>query len=358
MIHYGTDERTQFWEAGNFALESGTVLPSVTVAYRTWGRLNEAANNAVLVCHALTGDANVDGWWGEAIGPGAGIDTDRYFVVASNVLGGCYGTTGPTSVDPATGDRYGPDFPDLTIRDMVRLQRALVARLGIRRLVTVVGGSMGGMQVLEWAAGYPDIVDTAIPISIGADHSPWCIGVSEVQRNAVAADPKWRDGRYDPAEPPTAGLALARQIAIISYRSPDSFDAKFGRRATDGGYDVSSYLEYQGSVLVDRFDANTYMTLTRAMDTHDVGRDRGGIAAALGRLTMPVLVIGISSDVLYPVAEQRRLAKLVPNAKYVELDVPHGHDGFLIEHQAVGTEVQRFLAARRQSTSFAPKPAA
>ena len=343
MSGYGPNEATSWWRAGNFTLESGERLPDVEVAYRTWGELNDDASNAVLVCHALTGDANVDVWWGDAVGPGSGIDTERYFVICSNVLGSCYGTTGPTSLRPGTNRRYGSAFPHVTIRDIVRLQRGLLSHLGIRRLALVVGGSMGGMQVLEWAVMYPDVVCAAAPISVGANHSPWCIGVSEAQRQAIFADPNWNDGDYPPDRPPSAGLSIARQIAIVSYRSPASFKMKFGRGRNGHGFDVEAYLRYQGEALVDRFDAATYVALTYAMDSHDIARGRGTVAQVLGGISAPVLVVGISSDVLYPVEEQHELTELIPDSRYVELDVPNGHDGFLIEHQAVSGEVGAFL---------------
>ncbi len=343
-MQYGPDRETRWFDAGDVTLESGAVVPDVEVAYRTWGELNAAGDNAVIVCHALTGDHNVDRWWGSAIGPD-GIDPAEHFIVASNVLGGCYGTTGPTSKNPNTGRRWGPDFPHVTIRDLVAVQRRLVEALGIRRL-TPVGGSMGGMQVLEWACAHPDLVGAIVPISVGAVHSPWCIGVSETQRHAIWMDPKWNGGWYDPDDPPAQGLATARQIGIVTYRSPASFDQKFGRRDNGSIFEVESYLRYQGDELVRRFDANAYVTLTYAMDSHDVGRDRGEADEVLGELHMPALVIGITSDVLYPVEEQHHLAEQIPNARYEELDVPHGHDGFLIEHQAVGGLVGDFLRSR------------
>ncbi len=348
---YGVDDATRWFDAGSFEVEDGAVVPDVHVAYRTWGRLNDAGDNAVIICHALTGDHNADRWWGPSIGPGGGIDTDRWFVVCSNVLGSCYGTTGPATVNPATGRPWGASFPQVTIRDLVRLQHRLAEHLGIRRIATVVGGSMGGMQVLEWALLYPEMVRSIAPISVGAAHSAWCIATSEAQRQAIFADPRWQDGHYDPADPPVAGLAVARQIGIVSYRSPASFAEKFGRRsehgdnALEGIFDVESYLRHQGQALVKRFDANSYVTLTYTMDSHDVGRGRGGAAAALGKVSAPALVVGVSSDVLYPVEEQHELADLLPHARYVEIDSPHGHDGFLIEHQAVGGLVGEFLAA-------------
>ncbi len=354
---YGAGSDTRWFDAGSFEVEAGVTLAGVRVAYRTWGTLNEARDNAVLVGHALTADHNADLWWGEAIGPGRGIDTDRWFVVCANVLGSCYGTTGPTDPHPERPGPWGADFPRVTIRDIVALQHRLIDHIGIEQLALVVGGSMGGMQVLEWALMFPDRVCAIAPISVGAYHSPWCIATSEAQRQAIFADANWRDGRYDPAQPPTAGLAVARQIAIVSYRSPPSFREKFGRRqahgsnAADGLFDVESYLRHQGNALVERFDAATYVALTYAMDSHDVGRDRADIPDVLGKLDVPTLVIGISSDTLYPVGEQHILADLIPDARYEELDVPHGHDGFLIEHQAVAGLVGAFLTERGCVTS-------
>jgi homoserine O-acetyltransferase len=344
-IAYGADALTRVWDAGPFTLECGVEL-AVQVAYRTWGSLNAAADNAVIVCHALTGDANVDRWWASAVGPGRGIDTDRWFVVASNVIGGCYGTTGPTSLNPATGRCWGPDFPPVTIRDMVRLQRGLLDELGVRRVATVTGGSMGGMQVLEWAAMYPELVSSIVPIAVGADHSPWCIGLSEAQRNAIFADPDWADGHYAEHSQPRRGLAVARQIGMISYRSPQSFGGRFGRASEGEVYSVESWLRYHGEELVQRFDANTYVLLTRAMDSHDVARDRGSKAEVLAGITCPALVVGITSDVLYPLAEQHELVRLLPNAELSVLDVPHGHDGFLIEAGTVAGRIGAFLARR------------
>jgi len=344
-ITYGPDELTQAWDAGPFTLECGAEL-DVEVAYRTWGKLSADADNAVVVCHALTGDANVDRWWAAAVGPGRGIDTDRYLVVASNVIGGCYGTTGPTSLNPATGQPWGLDFPPVTIRDMVRLQRGLLDELGVRRVATVIGGSMGGMQVLEWAAMYPEMVSSIVPIAVGADHSPWCIGLSEAQRNAIFADPHWAGGRYPADAPPRQGLAVARQIGMISYRSPEAFGAKFGREGDGQTYSVESWLRYHGEDLVQRFDANTYVLLSRAMDSHDVARDRDSKATALGAIICPALVVGITSDVLYPLEEQHELVRLIPNAELSVLDVPHGHDGFLIDAGTVATRIGAFLARR------------
>ena len=323
-------------------LESGVMLPDVRVAYRTWGKLNSSGSNAVVVCHALTGDANVDRWWTNAFGQGR-IDTERHFVIASNVLGGCYGTTGPTSVNDVTGLPWGGDFPRVTIRDMVEVQRRLIEHLGVARIALVTGGSMGGMQALEWAVMYPDLVCSIAPISVGAVHSAWCIGISEAQRTAIFADPQWHDGHYRPGHGPTGGFAAARQVGLVSYRSPDSFEAKFGRTEGESGFAVEEYLRYQGEELVGRFDAASYVALTYSMDSHDLGRGRSSVEEVLGAINCHALVIGISSDVLYPVAEQIHLAKLLPGGRYVEIDVPHGHDGFLIEAESVGLILGDFL---------------
>lgn len=329
---------------GPFVLESGARLPSVRVAYRSWGRLDEHGGNAVLVCHALTGSADVDRWWGALVGPGRALDPERDFVVCSNVLGGCYGTTGPTSPRP-DGRPWGAAFPDVSVRDIVRAQAALVEELGVRRLRLVIGGSLGGMQVLEWALLFPDRVAAIAPIASSARHSAWQIAISETQRQAIAADPRWRGGQYPEDDPPAAGLGAARAIAMVSYRSRESLDDRFGReRAASSRYAVEAWLDHHGRALVDRFDANTYLTLTKAMDTHDVGRGRGGWRAALASVTAPALVVSIDSDVLYPPVEQAELAAALRDARLVTLRSPHGHDAFLIEAEAVNALVREFRA--------------
>jgi homoserine O-acetyltransferase len=328
-----------------FRLDSGERLPSVTVAYRTWGRLNGDGANAVLVCHALTGSPDVDGWWGSLLGPGRALDPARDFVVCSNVLGSCYGTTGPASRRPGSSGRWGADFPEITIRDMVRVQAALLDALGVRRLRLVVGGSLGGMQVLEWALLRPDRVDAIVPIAVSARHSAWCIGVSEAQRQAIYADPRWCGGRYPDDAPPSAGLAAARAVAMLTYRSRESLETRFSRAQNDGVYSVESWLHHHGQALVRRFDANTYVTLTMAMDTHDVGRGRGGWREALAGVHVPALVLSIDSDVLYPPVEQQDLAAALPLGRLETLRSPHGHDAFLIEGDAVNAAVERFRAA-------------
>jgi homoserine O-acetyltransferase len=324
---------TRFVELpGTFPLELGGALPGVTVGYRTWGALAPAGDNAVVICHALTGSADADLWWARMFGPGRAFDTEKDFVVCSNILGSCYGTTGPTSVDPRTGQPWRGRFPPITIRDMVRVQRALCEALGVTRVKLVVGGSLGGMQVLEWALMYPDVVERVAFIASTARHSAWCIGLSEAQRAAILADPRWKGGDYDPADPPDAGLAAARMMAMLSYRSQPSFEERFGRRPqTEDLFAVESYLRYQGRQLVERFDPATYVTLTRAMDSHDVARGRGEYEDVLRSIRQPVLVVSIDSDVLYWPWEQREVARLVPDATLAVMDSKDGHDAFLID---------------------------
>lgn len=340
-------------------LESGAALPHVAVAYETYGELDASGRNAVLICHALTGSAHaagrheaqdVPGWWDPLIGPGKAIDTRRNFVVCSNVLGGCYGTTGPTSLDASTGHPYGPDFPRFTIRDMVEVQRRLQELLGVRQWRAVIGGSMGGMQALEWSLMYPASLRGLVAVAIGARHSAWAIGLNEVARRAIMADPAWQGGRYALERQPEHGLGLARAIAMLSYRSYDSLEAKFGRErrsededALSSSFEIASYLSYQGVKLVRRFDANTYLGLTRAMDEHDVAAGRGRLDEVLAGVRARTLVMGIASDVLYPEVEQRRLTELIPQAHYQRLVSPHGHDGFLIEYPQLAAQLRRFL---------------
>jgi homoserine O-acetyltransferase len=328
---------------GPFLLELGGALPGLRIGYRAWGTLDGQGGNAVVVCHALTGSADADLWWTNMFGPGRGLDPERDFIVCSNILGSCYGTTGPTSIDPATGAPWLGAFPAITVRDMVRAQHALAMALGIRRVRMVIGGSLGGMQTLEWALSYPALVESVVFVASTARHSAWCIGLSEAQRQAIFADPRWRGGRYDPADPPAAGLAAARMMAMLSYRSQPSFEMRFARRRQrEDQYAVESYLEYQGTQLVERFDAATYVTLTRAMDTHDVSRGRGDYDDVLRSIRQPMLVVSIDSDVLYWPWEQREVATLAPNARLAVMDSPHGHDAFLIDVDRLSDMVADF----------------
>jgi homoserine O-acetyltransferase len=341
---------------GPFPLELGGVLPAVRIAYRTWGRLDASGGNAVLVCHALTGSPDVDAWWPDLLGPGRALDPSRDFIVCSNVLGSCYGTTGPASIRPGTGSRWGGDFPAITVRDMVHAQAALLDALGVRRLALVVGGSLGGMQVLEWALLYPDRVDAIAPIATSARHSAWCIAVSEAQRHAIVSDPRWRGGAYDPGDGPDAGLAVARMIAMWSYRSHASLQARFERHeGPDGRFAVAQWMAHHGEALVRRFDAASYVALTEAMDRHDVGRGRDGWRAALGRIGVPALVVSIDSDTLYPPVEQEDLAAALPEGRLARLASPHGHDAFLIDGAATGALVAAFRAEVVQRAARQPE---
>ncbi len=339
---------TRALELGPLDLELGGRLPGVTVGYRTWGTLDPDGANAVVVCHALTGSADADLWWTRLFGPGRALDPDRDFVICSNILGSCYGTTGPTSIDPATGEPWHGTFPAITVRDMVRVQQALGARLGVRKVKLVMGGSLGGMQTLEWGLMYPELVEAMVFIASTARHSAWAIGLGEAQRQAIAADPRWRDGRYPEADPPAAGLAAARAMAMLSYRSFQSFEERFARRTQSADvYAVESYLRYQGRQLVDRFDPATYATLTRAMDTHDVSRGRGDFDEVLRGVRQPTLVVSIDSDVLYWPAEQREVARLIPGARLAVMDSVHGHDAFLIDMDRLNDMVSDFRGRPR-----------
>ncbi|MEL7158055.1 MAG: homoserine O-acetyltransferase [Actinomycetota bacterium] len=352
-----------------FALEGGGRLDEITLAYETWGELDATGSNAVLVCHALTGDAHAagdsgpgqpaPGWWDDLIGPGKALDTDQYYVVCANVLGGCQGTTGPASPHPDDGEPYGARFPVVSMRDTVRTQALLADHLGIERWLSVVGGSMGGMQALEWGVMFPDRLASMVLLATTAAASPLQIGWSEVGRLSIVQDPKWNGGDYYDAEPgegPHEGLMLARRIAQIHYRSDLSYANRFGRSTVDkldtfGMWDrfqVESYLDYHGQKLARRFDANSYLVLNKAMDLHDVGRDRGGVAAALGRVQVPSLVVSIDSDALYTPRQQHQLRDLLraggTPVEYEELQSDHGHDGFLIEFAQLGPILSDYLA--------------
>jgi homoserine O-acetyltransferase len=336
------------------SLGDGGSLAPLTVAFETWGTLAATRDNVILICHALTGDTHAydtaapddprAGWWNPLIGPGRAFDTQRYFVICANVIGGCYGSAGPTLPHPVDGRPYGMRFPLVTIRDMVHAQRALLNHLGIRRLAVVTGGSIGGLQALEWAAEYPDFVDNAIVFAAGARLSAQGIALNEIGRRAITADPAWNGGDYSPGEGPAAGLAIARMVAMLSYTSAADLDSRFGRRlatqatqqpSLGAAFDVESYLQYQGLKLVRRFDAQSYLILTRAMDRYDLAEGRGSDAEALARIRARVLGIGISSDWLFLAGQVRALVDGITaaggQAIYRELDSPLGHDAFLKE---------------------------
>ena len=327
-------------------LESGAVLPSVTVAYRTWGDIENAKQRAILICHALTGSADADTWWPGIIGEGCAFDPDRDFIICSNVLGGCYGTSGPVSVHPERGGQYQSDFPRVSIRDIVQVQAALLDPLGIATLQLVTGPSLGGMQVLEWAAMYPHRVRSIVPVGVSGRHSAWCIGISEAQRAAIEADPNWNDGRYDVEAQPEKGLSAARMMAMCSYRSWDNLEQRFSRESQgEDEFQVQAYLRYQGQKINSRFDANTYVRLTQAMDSHDLARGRGSYPDVLRGIRQPALVVSVNSDILYPPAEQELLAEHLPNSELQVLDSDHGHDGFLIKTRELGDMVTAFRRA-------------
>lgn len=335
-----------------FELESGRVLRDVPVAFQTWGELNDAGDNAIVVCHALTGDTAADVWWKPLIGPGRALDTDRFLVICANVIGSPYGTISPVSVNAETGRSFGADFPLVTIRDTVALHRRLFERLGIRAIQLVTGGSMGGMQVLEWAF-HRDLVRAIAPIAVGARHSAWCIGWSEAQRQAIYADPRWAGGRYDARQQPVQGLAAARMAAMISYRTRSSFEERFGRERMPESdtFAVESYLRYQGTKLVNRFDANCYVQLTRQMDSHDIARGRGDLPEVLQSIDQPALVIGIDSDGLYPLEEQMELAEFLPQGELAVLSSIHGHDAFLIEFETLDSLFRTWIGSNIEAPS-------
>ncbi len=354
-----SDQTRVFRPIAPLRLESGEALPNTQIAFRTWGRLSARADNAVIVCHALTGSADADDWWAPLFGAGRAIDPERDFIVCSNVLGGCYGSTGPTSPAP-DGRPWGARFPSVTIRDQVHAQILLANALGIRHIRLVIGGSMGGLQALEWALLDPDRVDAVASVAAAARHSPWCMAWSEAQRLALAADPKYRDGHYPPADPPVAGLAAARAMAMVSYRSPGALASRFSRNgdapySTDDG-SVQGWLRHHGQALTRRFDANSYRVLLDAMDTHDLGRGRGGCGTALANLHQPVLVGSVTSDALYVPADQFELATLLPFATLVAIDSPHGHDGFLIDAARFEPALRRFAAGLAPIPTPQPTP--
>jgi homoserine O-acetyltransferase/O-succinyltransferase len=346
---------------GGFSLEGGGQLAKVEVAYEVWGALNGARSNAVLVLHALTGDSHavgpagpghaVAGWWDGLIGPGAPIDSNRYFVVCPNVLGGCQGTTGPASEGP-DGERYGSRFPVITIRDQVAVEVALADSLGIETWAAVIGGSMGGMRVLEWCIGQPDRVARAAVLAVGAAASADQIALCSLQVRAIRSDPAFQGGDYYGTDArPVDGLSIARGIGQYTYRTGAEFEYRFGRVPQDeedplkgGRYSIESYLQHHGEKLGQRFDPNSYVLLSEAMNHHDVGRGRGGIAQALRRVHAEVTVAGISSDRLYPLAQQEELARQIPSCRAVQvIDSGAGHDGFLLEVEQVGEVISAAL---------------
>lgn len=359
-------------------MDAGGALSPISIAYQTYGTLNAAKSNAILICHALTGDQHVanvhpvtgkPGWWQVMVGPGRPIDTDRFFVIATNVVGGCMGTTGPASVNPATNRVYGLDLPLVTIRDMVRAQAMLIDHMGIDTLFGVIGGSMGGMQVLQWAASYPERVFSAMPIATAAKHSSQNIAFHEVGRQAIMADPDWRGGRYlDFGVSPTKGLAVARMAAHITYLSDEALQRKFGRKLQDraaptfsfsADFQIENYLRYQGASFVDRFDANSYLYVTRACDYFDLADDYDGLLARAFKGTKArFCVVSFNSDWLYPTVASRAIVHALNAAgasvSFVDIETDRGHDAFLLDVPEFIATTRGFIEAAARARGLPP----
>ncbi|MBY6413889.1 homoserine O-acetyltransferase [Rhodococcus sp. BP-252] len=363
------DGRLGHVDIGDLELESGATLRGVTIGLQRWGTISPARDNVVLVEHALTGDSHVSGppddahalagWWDGMIGPGAPVDTDEWCVVATNVLGGCGGTTGPSSIAP-DGKPYGSRFPEISIRDQVAAEAALADALGIERFAAVVGGSMGGMRTLEWIVEYPERVAAALVLAVGARATADQIGTQTTQIAAIMSDPDWQGGDYyGTGKAPLTGLGIARRIAHLTYRTESELDLRFSNSPqaeedpwNGGRYAIESYLQHQATKLVGRFDAGTYVLLSEAMNRHDIGRGRGGVEAALARATVPTIVGGVDSDRLYPLRQQKEIARGLPNCSGLEvIQSRDGHDGFLTEAGAVAKLLGETMDQARQNRS-------
>lgn len=337
----------KFINIGALLLENGEVLTEVSICYQSWGTLNAARDNAILVNHALTGWSDVPGWWPSMVGPGLPFDTDKYFILCPNVIGGCQGSTGPSSLAP-DGKRYGSRFPTITIRDMVAAEVAFSDVIGIEKYRLAVGPSLGGMRALEWAVQLPERIGAICTIGSSAVATGDQIGTAAIQIRAIKIDPHYYGGDYyDKGRGPAEGLGIARRIAHLTYRTEAEMDLRFGRELQGdetGRYAVESYLDHQAQKLANRFDANTYIALTEAMNSHDIGRDRGGVVAALAAITVPVVVLSIDTDRLFPPRLQTEIAELVPTAApLATISSPFGHDGFLVEVEAVGEVIRHAL---------------
>ena len=368
---FGTRTFLEFPNDRPVALDSGKTLQQVTIAYETWGELNRNKSNAILLCHAWTGDSHAagsaqdgqptPGWWDGLVGPGCAIDTEKYFVVCTNSLGGCQGSTGPASPHPSDSKPYGSRFPVITVRDMVRAQVRVSDLLGIDVWHCVIGGSMGGMQVLEWGITFPHRVRTLVPIATCLQATAQQIAWGAIGRRSIRLDPKWRGGDYYDAaigDGPWQGLAIARMVAQVTFRSDNVFTDRFGRELADTNadynglglwdkFEVENYLDHHGDKLIRRFDTNSYLIIGKAMDLHDVARGRGSLQTAASRITAPVLSMGISSDILYPTYQQKQIREIINESggscEDVEIDSPHGHDAFLINLDQVGKPIVEFL---------------
>lgn len=348
-------------------LDSGRKLGPITIGYETYGALNSAKNNAILVLHALSGNHHAagfhtenekkPGWWDEFIGPGKAFDTNKYFVICTSCIGGCQGSTGPSSINPQTGQPYAMDFPFITIRDMVRAQKSLLDHLGVERLLSVAGGSMGGMQALQWTVSYPDRVLSAIPIATTANHSAQNIALNEVGRQAILMDPNWQQGNYYHTEPPSRGLSVARMIGHISYLSDKSMHEKFGRKLQNRekvsfnlltDFQIESYLQYKGNAFTQRFDANSYLYLSKALDYFDLSEGYLSLEEALAGVNAEYLIIAFSSDWLYPPYQSKHIVTALKRSRktvsYCEIQSDYGHDAFLLECEQQSKMIRHFLA--------------
>ena len=327
-----------------FTLECGTILPGITIAYHTFGVLNTERSNCIWVCHALTANSDVQDWWPHTVEKDRFLDPEKNFIVCANIVGSCYGSTGPLSLNPATGSPWYDSFPPLTIRDMVNAHRLLADYLGLSRISMLVGSSVGGFQALEWAVEEPHRFESIVLIATEAYASPWTVAADEAQRMAILADASYGERRPDAG---AKGLAAARAIAMLTYRGAKGYNLtqKDAPRVLSNLWDLRrsvTYQRHQGRKLVDRFDAYSYVTILNAFDTHDIGRDRGGIASALQLLDMPVLVVGITTDIIFTPDEMKRLASLIPRGVYCEIESDFGHDGFLVEHEALNRLIMNF----------------
>jgi homoserine O-acetyltransferase len=344
MPQYVSTPPRVFRSNASFTLESGASLPFIDIAYHTYGALSPEKDNVVWVCHALTGNSDAAVWWDGLIGRGRLFDPDKFFIVCANMLGSCYGSSGPTSVNPETGAPFFRSFPRVTTRDMARAHAILRQELGIEKIFVGLGGSMGGQQLLEWAILEPLVFEHIIPMATNARHSPWGVALNESQRMALEADATFFEDRLEAG---FAGLKAARSIGILSYRNYETFAAtqmESTQEKTDG-FRASSYQNYQGEKLARRFNAHSYWLLTKAMDSHNVGRGRGGVERALAQIKARTLSVGISSDILFPPEEQRYLAAHIPGSEYIEISSSYGHDGFLIEFSALTALIREFIPA-------------
>ena len=347
-------QERKFIKIGFLLLENGEVLPDITIAYQSWGTLNEAGDNAILINHAMTGWSDVPSWWPQMVGRGLPFDTDKYFILCPNVIGGCQGSTGPSSIAP-DGKRYGSRFPIITIRDMVNAEVAFSDAIGVKKYRLAVGPSLGGMRALEWAIQLPERIGAICTIGSSAVATGDQIGTASIQIRAIKSDPNFNKGDYyEQTSGPNEGMGIARRIAHLTYRTESEMDVRFGRQLQGdetGRFAVESYLDHQAKKLAARFDANTYIALTDAMNSHDVGRDRGGVAAALESITVPVVVVSIDTDRLFPPRLQVEISELVPTAEpLISISSDFGHDGFLVESEAVGDAVRHALAVAEKIT--------